>query len=61
MFFVDISLPCSVVLVFAMLLFSPSFWPPFSTIVLSIKFHIYFRFDQKGIDDGIEEDSKLEN
>ena len=32
---------------------------PFSTIVFSMKLHIDFRFDPKGI--GIEEDSKLEN
>ena len=58
-FFVDISLPCSVALVFAM------HFSSFSTIIYSMKFRIDFRFDQKGIDNGnengIEEHSKLES
>ena len=54
-FFIDMSLPHSVALVFAMDFSS------FSTIVFSMKLRIDFRFDQQGIENGIAEHSKLEN
>ena len=58
-FFVDISLPCSAVLVFAMLFSS------FSTIVFWLNFVSIFDWinnaSKKATTNGIEEHSKLEN